>query len=237
MAIAHFNRPMQATTGAVVFGVRVTVKLAGTNTLATLFQDEAGTLPLANPFTNDAVYGTVDFYAAEGIYDITFVKTGYTFQALQNWVIEAVEAPSPPGPPGPTGSIGPSGPSGSPGTTGPTGPPGPTGSGGPPGPSGPTGPPGPTPSGSYLKSFINTGSPTTLAGDTLYVAAYGEITGTGSNDVIRLRQNGTDLLTQTVARTNGVTFPWFLMSGTTALGTNDVFTAVIDSIGAYNAQF
>lgn len=89
MSIRHFNRVIQTTAGAIVTGVAVTVKLAGTATLAELFTDVAGVTPLANPFTNNATYGTADFYVEEGTYDLTFTKTGYTFQALSNWTIGA----------------------------------------------------------------------------------------------------------------------------------------------------
>lgn len=51
----------------------ITVYLAGTTTLATIYQDEALT-PLANPFTADAD-GYWSFYAADGTYDVRFSGT------------------------------------------------------------------------------------------------------------------------------------------------------------------
>lgn len=89
MSIRHFNRVVQTVTGDIVTGVTCSVFLAGTSTLAELFADVAGITPLANPFTNSATYGTADFYAEEGTYDLTFTKTGYTFQPLSNWTIGA----------------------------------------------------------------------------------------------------------------------------------------------------
>lgn len=89
MSIRHFNRVIQTTTGAIVTGVEVTVKVAGTATLAELFDDVSGAVPKANPFTNNATYGTADFYVEEGTYDIDLDKDGYTFQDLENWTIGA----------------------------------------------------------------------------------------------------------------------------------------------------
>jgi len=89
MSIRHFNRVIQTTAGDIVTGVTCSVFLAGTATLATLFTDVGGVTPLANPFTNNATYGTADFYVEEGTYDLTFAKTSYTFQSLLNWTIGA----------------------------------------------------------------------------------------------------------------------------------------------------
>src|SRR6266850_6340323 len=89
MSIRHFNRVIQTTSGDIVTGVAVTVKIAGTATLAELFDDVDGLVPKANPFTNNSTFGTADFYTQEGTYDITFVKPSYTFQALNNWTIGA----------------------------------------------------------------------------------------------------------------------------------------------------
>jgi hypothetical protein len=76
-------------TGDIVTGVTCTVLLAGTATLAALYSDVDGITPKANPFTNNGTYGTADFYVEEGTYDLTFVKTGYTFEPLSNWTIGA----------------------------------------------------------------------------------------------------------------------------------------------------
>lgn len=63
--------------GSPVTGVNVTVKLSGTNTLATLFSDAAGTVPLTNPVVTDT-RGIFQFYAADGRYDLTFSATGFS---------------------------------------------------------------------------------------------------------------------------------------------------------------
>jgi len=73
--------------GAPLTGVSTTVYLAGTTTLATLYSDAAGTIPLANPFTNDAVFGLITFYAQDGLYDVVPVKTGYSLPTLPNELI------------------------------------------------------------------------------------------------------------------------------------------------------
>lgn len=68
-------------------GVSVLVKFAGTAILAPLFSDIAGTIPQANPFINDATYGSFVFYAEDGLYDITLTKVGYTLEALPNELV------------------------------------------------------------------------------------------------------------------------------------------------------
>jgi hypothetical protein len=70
-------------------GVQVTIKLAGTNTLGTLFTDESGTTPLANPFTNNPTFGTYDFFIEEQEVDIFLLKTGYAFPPLNNILVGA----------------------------------------------------------------------------------------------------------------------------------------------------
>ncbi len=89
MSIRHFNRVIQTTTGDIVTGVEVRVRIAGTATLATLFDDVDGAIPKDNPFVNNATYGTADFYVQEGTYDIHLTKDGYSFQDLDNWTIGA----------------------------------------------------------------------------------------------------------------------------------------------------
>lgn len=53
----------------------ITVKLAGSSTLASLFLDETGT-PKSNPFTSNSVDARFEFYVDAGRYDITFSGTG-----------------------------------------------------------------------------------------------------------------------------------------------------------------
>lgn len=66
----------QDASGNIMPGATVTVYEAGTATLATGLQDEAGS-PLANPFTADSS-AKVAFYAPDGLYDITVVGNGRT---------------------------------------------------------------------------------------------------------------------------------------------------------------
>ena len=89
MSIRHFNRVIQTLTGDIVTGVDVSVYVAGTALLADLFSDVVGVLPKANPFFNNATFGTVDFYVEEGTYDLNFTKDGYIFEQLANWTIGA----------------------------------------------------------------------------------------------------------------------------------------------------
>lgn len=56
-------------------GATVTVYLAGTSTLATIYADRTGTA-LANPFTANAVNSSWGFYAQPGYYDVQFSGTG-----------------------------------------------------------------------------------------------------------------------------------------------------------------
>lgn len=65
-------------------GVSTTVNLAGTSTLATLFSDLAGLVPLANPFTNDPVFGLATFYAQAGLYDVIPTKPTFTLPIILN---------------------------------------------------------------------------------------------------------------------------------------------------------
>ena len=54
----------------------VTVNLAGTSTLASLYVSNSTSAPLPNPLTSSAT-GLVSFYAADGRYDIRVAKAGY----------------------------------------------------------------------------------------------------------------------------------------------------------------
>ena len=65
------------TAGAGIASVTISVYLAGTTTLASLFSDN-GVAALGNPFLSDSD-GSFNFYAADGRYDIKLAKTGYTF--------------------------------------------------------------------------------------------------------------------------------------------------------------
>jgi hypothetical protein len=64
----------------------VTVYLAGTESLATIYSDN-GTTPQANPFTAD-FNGRMAFYAADGRYDIRITKFGYAPVVLSDVLFE-----------------------------------------------------------------------------------------------------------------------------------------------------
>lgn len=82
MPLPKVHRVVQDSLGNVVPQVLCSVLLQGTGTLATLWQDDAGTIPLSNPMISDATYGSFGFYVEPGHYDLTFTKPGYTFQPL-----------------------------------------------------------------------------------------------------------------------------------------------------------
>lgn len=87
----------QDTAGDIIPSVAVTVKLAGTGTVATLYSDNTSTAQ-ANPFTSDTD-GTYEFYVQDGRYDITLVKAGFTFPATNSSDVlfaDAVSVISPP---------------------------------------------------------------------------------------------------------------------------------------------
>ena len=65
----------------------VTVRLAGTGTLATLYSTNSTGSPQANPLTSSAT-GLVAFYAADGRYDITASKTGFSPVTISDVLLE-----------------------------------------------------------------------------------------------------------------------------------------------------
>jgi len=64
--------------GVALGGATVTVYIAGTTTLATIYSDN-GVTTKANPFTTDIYDGRYNFYAANGAYDLTFRYQSVTF--------------------------------------------------------------------------------------------------------------------------------------------------------------
>lgn len=77
---------VQTTTNAPAPAATVTVYQHNTNIPADLFSDEAGTTPLANPLTSDAVTGIFTFCVANGLYDLTVTGvalTPYTIPGVQ----------------------------------------------------------------------------------------------------------------------------------------------------------
>jgi hypothetical protein len=67
---------IQTTAGDIVAGAEVTVYIAGTPGIATIYNDD-GITTTANPITSDML-GQILFYAANGRYDLVARKTGYT---------------------------------------------------------------------------------------------------------------------------------------------------------------
>ena len=65
----------------------VTVRLAGTGTLATLYSANNTSSPQANPLTSSAT-GLIAFYAADGRYDITASKPGFSPVTISDVLLE-----------------------------------------------------------------------------------------------------------------------------------------------------
>jgi hypothetical protein len=65
----------------------VTVYVAGTLTLATLYSTNSTSTPRANPLTSSAT-GLVSFYAADGRYDIRVAKSGFTTVTISDVLLE-----------------------------------------------------------------------------------------------------------------------------------------------------
>jgi len=68
------------------------VYIAGTLGAATLYSDN-GVTPLANPFLSSAT-GRIDFYAANGRYDVVVSKTGYLTVTISDIELDDLLAPS-----------------------------------------------------------------------------------------------------------------------------------------------
>jgi hypothetical protein len=69
-----------------ITGATCSVYLTGTSTLATLYSDN-GVTPKANPISSSST-GRIEFYAADGRYDISVVKSGYTTVTLSDILLE-----------------------------------------------------------------------------------------------------------------------------------------------------
>lgn len=78
MALAKYQRPAQDSAGNIVTNITVTVRKESDNSLATLYEDEAGTTPLSNPAT--FADGVMVFYTAgsTGGLRIDVAATGYS---------------------------------------------------------------------------------------------------------------------------------------------------------------
>jgi hypothetical protein len=73
---------LQDTSGNAVGSATLTVYDAGTTNLSSIYSDN-GVTPESNPFTIETD-GEWSFYAADGEYDLQFVKTGYTTQTFDD---------------------------------------------------------------------------------------------------------------------------------------------------------
>ena len=82
MPFPRVYRVWQDQQGNILPAVLGSIFHRGTGVLAPLCNDAAGTVPLPNPMTSDATYGSFKFYLAPGHYDLTFTKPGYTFVGL-----------------------------------------------------------------------------------------------------------------------------------------------------------
>jgi hypothetical protein len=77
-----FYHVMQDNVGNLLFDVSGTMRLAGTGTAATIYGDEALTVPIANPMTNHPSFGSFKCFLGVGDYDFYMAKSGYTFETL-----------------------------------------------------------------------------------------------------------------------------------------------------------
>ena len=83
-AMEHYTQVLFDNKGNAIKDATVFVYNAGTTTPASIFSDN-GTTAKANPFTTSNATnspGAYDFYAADGVYDIVFSKTGYSFNNI-----------------------------------------------------------------------------------------------------------------------------------------------------------
>lgn len=89
MPLPKFYKVVQDQQGNIVPQVLGSVFNHGTAVLASLYQDDAGTIPLSNPMTSDAQYGSFKFYVNPGHYDLSFTKPGYTFEPIDDLQVPA----------------------------------------------------------------------------------------------------------------------------------------------------
>lgn len=80
-ACPFYRDLVQDVRGNVVTGATVTINVAGTTTLASLYTDQFCTVPATNP-TTTASDGTFSVYLPSGYYDVVPAKSGYTFASV-----------------------------------------------------------------------------------------------------------------------------------------------------------
>jgi hypothetical protein len=76
----YFDTVLNASNGKPVPGVLVQVNISGAGA-ASIFQDQGGVTPAANPLTTD-LNGFYQFYAAEGAYDLVYSLNGTTVKTI-----------------------------------------------------------------------------------------------------------------------------------------------------------
>ncbi len=81
----HYSSQAFTDIGKPAAGATITVKLAGSNTNATIYSDDGITVK-SNPFVSNNL-GQFDFYTASGKYDITVTGTQITTYTLPNQVV------------------------------------------------------------------------------------------------------------------------------------------------------
>ncbi len=81
----HYSSQAFTDIGKPAAGATITIKLAGSNTNATIYSDDGITVK-SNPFATNNL-GQFDFYAASGKYDITVTGTQITTYTLPNQVV------------------------------------------------------------------------------------------------------------------------------------------------------
>lgn len=74
--------------GNALVGASVSVYLAGTSTLATLYSDATCTVTTVNPATTSSNGTITGVYVQDGLYDILPVKTGYGLALVEDVVLE-----------------------------------------------------------------------------------------------------------------------------------------------------
>lgn len=82
-ACSKYGKVVQDTRGVAISGASISVYVAGTTNLVSLYSDVDCTVSTSNPLTSDTD-GTFEFYANDARVDITTVKTGYTFPTFSD---------------------------------------------------------------------------------------------------------------------------------------------------------
>lgn len=85
-AVYKYEDVVRNTRGIVVGGATVTVYLADTDSIPTLYTTKAATTEKSNPFFTPS-NGSILFYAAAGVYDIQISRAGITDYTLEEVAI------------------------------------------------------------------------------------------------------------------------------------------------------